>query len=347
MAFAALGNAEPAAFGTLDVLLRELTGSTLASTVGQQIAARLGEFFPGLSDADLIATFQGYLGTRLLGNLASALRRHPEWESPNLCLAGGCALNIKWNSQLRDSGLFAEIWIPPFPNDAGSAIGTACCEMTSQTGYSALEWDVYSGPPLETAALPDGWPARDCDERGLAALLHETGEPVVVIDGRAELGPRALGNRSILAPAVDPAMKDRLNQMKGRASYRPVAPICLQARASEVFDPGGRDPYMLFEHRVRPQWAARLPAIVHLDGSARVQTIDPSTAGTRVGLVLAEYERLTGLPVLCNTSANFSGRGFFSSPASAGQWGLAGFIWSAGVLYSRPGHDSAAGVTAG
>jgi carbamoyltransferase len=337
MAFAALGTPEPNAFPVIGRVLSELAELTFDSGIGKALAARTSELFAGMSDADLIATFQAYLGNELLAALAATLRRHPEWGRPNLCLAGGCALNIKWNSLLRDSGLFAEIWVPPFPNDCGSAIGAACCEMTGQTGRAALVWDVYSGPALDGAGLRGTWPARRCDERALGALLHETGEPVVVLDGRAELGPRALGNRSILAPATDPAMKDRLNQIKGRASYRPVAPVCLESRASEVFDPGGPDPYMLFEHRPRAGWAERIPAVLHLDGSARLQTVDPEKAGTKVGRILQEYERVSGIPVLCNTSANLPGCGFFSSTVAAEIWGRVPYIWSDGMLYSNPG----------
>jgi carbamoyltransferase len=168
----------------------------------------------------------------------------------------------------------------------------------------------------------------------LAALLHEEGEPVVVLSGRAELGPRALGNRSILAPATSAAMKDELNRVKDRASYRPVAPICLMSRASEVFAPGGTDPYMLFEHRLRPSWAERLPAIVHLDGTARLQTLDEGS-GCAAARILAAYERLSGSPVLCNTSANLNGKGFFPSVASAAAWGGTRRIWSEGRLYTN------------
>jgi carbamoyltransferase len=186
----------------------------------------------------------------------------------------------------------------------------------------------------------DGWSARRCDEVQLAALLHEHGEPVVVIDGRAELGPRALGNRSILAAATSSTMKDRLNDIKDRAYYRPVAPICLESQAHEVFDPGVADPYMLFEHRMQPGWAARIPAIVHLDGSARLQTINPETANSSSAKILQEYWRISGIPVLCNTSANLSGHGFFPDVKSATEFGRIPFVWSAGTLYTKHGKFS-------
>jgi carbamoyltransferase len=233
----------------------------------------------------------------------------------------------------RDSGLFREVWVPPFPNDSGAAIGAAAAEMFVRGRQPALQWDVYSGPRLLGRGVLDGWQGRPCDEQEVAGFLHHSGEPIVVLSGRAELGPRALGNRSILAPARDKRMKGRPNWLKNREDYRPIAPICLEARASEVFDPGTPDQYMLFEHRVRPEWAPIIPAVVHLDGTARLQTIIPSCGP--IGRILDEYERLSGIPVLCNTSANFSGRGFFPDVDSAAKWGRINYVWSDGVFFTK------------
>ncbi|GAA2680185.1 carbamoyltransferase N-terminal domain-containing protein [Streptomyces lunalinharesii] len=346
MAYAALGRIEESAYPVFDELIAAFptVSPDNAAYFGKKVAANRDELLPGLTDADLIATFQGYLGDLLLRRLSATLRRRlpargqqreASSRRPRLVFGGGCALNIKWNSMLRASGLFEDIWIAPFPNDSGAAIGTAACEMIRAGGHPALEWDVHSGPRITTGTLPAGWRERPCDERQLAGLLHTEGEPVVVLSGRAELGPRALGNRSILAPATDPGMKDRLNHLKNRAGYRPVAPICLTTRAQEVFSPGTRDPYMLFEHRLRPGWADRVPAVVHLDGTARLQTIDPSQ-NTATARILTAYEQLSGVPVLCNTSANHEGRGFFPDVASAAAWGGTRYIWSEGTLYTHP-----------
>ena len=350
MAYAALGRVEESAFEVFDGIIAGFSSVSAdnAKVLGEQVAVHRDELLPGLSDADLIATFQAYLGKHLLRSLSSLLQRGlPDQQSlsralqrafqsrPNLVLAGGCALNIKWNSMLRRSGLFEEIWIPPFANDSGAAIGTASCEMFRQGRHLALDWDVYSGPMAAAGDVPHGWRARPCSERQLAGLLHAEGEPVVVLSGRAEIGPRALGNRSILAPATEPAMKDRLNVMKGRAGYRPVAPICLASRAAEVFSPGDSDRYMLFEHRPRPGWARRIPAVVHLDGTARLQTLDPSASSPAAGRILVAYEQISGIPVLCNTSANLNGRGFFPDIASAARWGGTRYIWSEGRLYAK------------
>jgi carbamoyltransferase len=337
MAYAALGSVAHDAFTIFDRLFDGFTTISMdnAFALGEKVVANREELLPGLSDADIIATFQAYLGDKLHQALTRVVSLRFPGQRPNLCMGGGCALNIKWNSLLRTSGLFADIWIPPFPNDSGAAIGTACCEMFGERRIRALRWDVYQGPRLATGAVPPGWTARPCDARRVAEILHLEGEPIVVLAGRAELGPRALGNRSILAPAVDPTMKSLLNDLKGRADYRPVAPICLESRAAEVFNPGSPDRYMLFEHRMRPGWAHRVPAIVHLDGSARLQTLDPS-ASTPAVAILTEYERLSGIPVLCNTSANFNGHGFFPDAAAAMEWGRTRYVWADGTLYTNP-----------
>jgi carbamoyltransferase len=249
-------------------------------------------------------------------------------------VVGGCGLNIKWNSALRDSGVFDRVWVPPFPNDAGSALGTASAAMLTQTDRASLEWNVYSGPPLNAPEPLPSWEQQPCTVEELARILHEQDEPVVFLHGRAELGPRALGNRSILAPARSAKMKDLLNEYKERASYRPVAPICLEARAPEVFAPGSPDPYMLFDHEVRPEWADRVPAIRHLDGTARLQTVT-ADENPVVFELLTAYEALSGIPLLCNTSANFNGSGFFPDVRSAMEWGRIRLIWSDGTLYVR------------
>ncbi|MFF7994641.1 carbamoyltransferase N-terminal domain-containing protein [Kitasatospora xanthocidica] len=289
----------------------------------------------GVPDEDVLAAVHLFLQELLAERLDATIRRWKGDGPWNLCFAGGCALNIKWNSALRALPVVGGMWVPPFPNDAGSAIGAAALGMIRHTGIRHLEWHPRLGPALgPVGALPDGWSAGPCTPRELAGVLHDTGEPVVVLNGRAELGPRALGGRSILAAATRAGTKDALNRIKGREHYRPVAPICLVEEAPKVFDPGTPDPHMLFDHEVRPEWISRVPAIVHLDGTARLQTVaeedDPVLAE-----ILSEYHRLSGVPVLCNTSANLNGSGFFPDVASAIGWGAVDRIWSEGTLYRR------------
>ncbi|MEU9082797.1 carbamoyltransferase N-terminal domain-containing protein [Streptomyces sp. NPDC048357] len=286
-------------------------------------------------DADVLASVHQFLEDVLVERLAAKVR---SWkgEGPwNLCFVGGCALNIKWNSALRRMDLFRDVWVPPFPNDSGSAIGAAALGMIGASGIKAIRWNPRLGPALAPAPqAPEGWQARPCGPEELAEVLHTTGCPVVVLNGRAELGPRALGGRSILAAPVRESSKEVLNEVKGRESYRPVAPICLEEHAPEIFSPGTPDPHMLFDHVVRPAWRERIPAVLHLDDTARLQTVGPDDDPT-LRTILSAYHRLSGVPVLCNTSANFNGTGFFPDVASALAWGRVDRVWSDGTLYTR------------
>ena len=307
--------------------LNELSGRRILTLVRDRLDV------PGVAPQDMIASVHAFLGRALVRRLTALIAEDGQ-RSENLCLVGGCALNIKWNRDIRESGAARHVWVPPFPNDAGSAIGTACCELLRSSDAKYLQWSVHSGPELVDRGIPDGWTATQCPPAALAEQLHARGEPVLLLHGPAELGPRALGHRSIIAPAVDAAMKDRLNRIKGREQYRPVAPICLEHRAPEVFAPGTPDPYMLFDHTVREDWASRVPAICHLDGTARVQTVGPEDDPVVLELLTA-YERLSGVPLLCNTSANRNGSGFFPDLRSAMEWGGVPAVWSDGVLYER------------
>lgn len=291
---------------------------------------RSGKYKP----ADMMATLHQFIQDLLLKALKDKIGRYPGYER-NLCYTGGCALNIKWNSAIRESGLFNRMWVPPFANDSGSAIGAACCEMVNKSGIKSLDWNVYQGPALiDKEMVSGGWLKQKCSIRELAQLLHHQGEPVVFLNGNAELGPRALGNRSILAPAVDFAMKDRLNKIKIRADYRPISPICLEEDAPAVFSPGTPDPYMLYDHKVRDNWKDMIPAVCHLDGTARLQTIN-RRQNTEIHRLLSQYKKLSGIPLLCNTSANYKGKGFFPDAKSAQEWGGVNFIWSNKTLYSK------------
>jgi carbamoyltransferase len=285
------------------------------------------------SDEDILCSFHHYLGDLLLQKLSKKIKRQGKG-TPNLCMAGGCALNIKWNSLIRRSGLFADVYVPPFPNDSGSAIGAACAAMWHHTGNAALNWDVYSGPKLEEYRPEQGWTASDCSLEELARLLHEENEPVVFLNGRAELGPRALGNRSIIAAPVSETMKGILNEVKHREAYRPVSPICLEEEAPAIFEPGTPDPYMLFDHVVLEEWLDRIPAICHLDKSARLQTITEKR-NPEIACLLKAYKELSGIPMLCNTSANHKGAGFFPDVKSVTDWGRVNYVWSDGRLYTK------------
>ncbi|WFU62569.1 nodulation protein NodU [Bradyrhizobium brasilense] len=344
MAYIALGSVDEDIVG----VFKELYEKRLAADIDRSLPgdamtklAAVHDFFDA-SEArlnakppeDVLASFHCFLERLLVLEMKNSLQRHSRLPGPrNLCIAGGCGLNIKWNSALRATGLFDAVWVPPFPNDSGSAIGAACSAMAADKGFEPLEWSAYSGPALQYKDVPPEWEAVPCSMRELAAILASN-KPVIFLAGRAELGPRALGSRSILAAATLPRMKDHLNDIKLREHFRPVAPICLEDRAQDIFSPGTPDPYMLFDHRTRAEWRDKIPAVVHLDGSARLQTISRSSQH-KVAELLVEYENLTGVPLLCNTSANLHGRGFFPDVATACQWGRVEHIWSDGMLWTK------------
>lgn len=179
-----------------------------------------------------------------------------------------------------------------------------------------------------------GWSQSPCSLKELAFLLHVSNEPVVFLNDAAELGPRALGNRSIIAQATSEKMKDLLNRVKRREPFRPVAPLCLEEDAPGIFDPGCQDPYMLFDHKVREEWKAALPAICHIDGTARLQTVNRMNNSVVFDL-LQEYKKMSGFPLLCNTSANFNGSGFFPDVYSATRWGQLNYVWSNNLLFTK------------
>lgn len=284
------------------------------------------------ADADILASVHVFLERLLTAQLREKVRRW-KGEGPwNLCFVGGCALNIKWNSTLRGLDFVRDVWVPPYPNDAGSAIGAAA--LGRENPAAPLDWHVRLGPHLRpTTAVPADWTSAPMTAEALGRYLHETGRACIVLDGRAELGPRALGGRSILAPATSPHMKAFLNDAKRREPYRPVAPLCLEEEAPRLFSPGVKDPYMLFDHVMREEWRERIPAVLHLDGTARLQTVGPEDGTVRT--ILESYFAASGVPVLCNTSANLNGSGFFPDVASAIAWGEVDLVWSEGTLYSR------------
>jgi carbamoyltransferase len=240
-----------------------------------------------------------------------------------LCLAGGTALNCVANSRIWRESPFEQVWVQPAAGDAGTALGAAL-QVCADAGQ-ALQ-------PFTTAALGRGWSDEDlAAELGRARLsfttpgdLAEQAGQVLADDGvvawfggRSEYGPRALGHRSLLAHPGHLDNLERLNRVKGREMFRPVAPMVLAERAAELFTDGPLpSPYMLFVHTVSPRWRDRVPAVVHVDGTARVQTVsDDEEPG--VAALLRAFERRTGLPVLVNTSLNTAGRPMVDTPREA------------------------------
>ena len=226
-----------------------------------------------------------------------------------LVIGGGCGLNCEWNSRLRDSGLFEDVFVPPCTNDSGVAIGAAVDAQFQLTGSPKIRWDAYRGDDFVFDSNP---PASEYIAIPYSAVtlskLLENGCIIAWIHGRAEIGPRALGARSLLASPLLETSHTRLNRIKSREQYRPIAPVCLEEDIGLHFSPALPSPHMLFLHRVR---ANSLVAVTHVDGTARVQTVNEVQNAKLYGLLRA-FKNETGIGVLRNTSLNLPGRGFIS-----------------------------------
>jgi carbamoyltransferase len=266
--------------------------------------------------ADLACSVQRRLEEVLL-ELATWL--HEQTGDSLLTMAGGVALNCVANSFLHDNGPFDDIWVQPAAGDAGTALGAALY-IAHESGDSVR--------PMATAALGRGWSdeelARSLEVAKLAferpvdvaaavadALVRD--EVVAWFQGRSEWGPRALGHRSLLANPTNAANLERLNDIKGREQFRPVAPMVLEERADKIFHGPLPSPYMLFTHRVSSEWIDRIPAVVHVDGTARIQTVDRRMEPV-VARMLEAFEERTGVPVVVNTSLNTAGRPMVDEP---------------------------------
>jgi hydroxymethyl cephem carbamoyltransferase len=226
-----------------------------------------------------------------------------------LYIAGGCGLNCDWNEMFRELGHFSSVFVPPCANDSGSAIGVALDALHTLTGDPRIEWDVYCGLEFEWDEEPDSakWRRRPMREAEVADAIA-SGSVVAWVQGRYELGPRALGNRSLLAEPFHESTKDLLNDIKLREGYRPIAPCCRIEDVGKVYDRDFHDPYMLhFRMATTPD----LKAVTHVDGSARVQTVTKESNKAQHDLLSAFAER-HGVGVLCNTSLNFKGMGFIN-----------------------------------
>ena len=247
----------------------------------------------------------------------------------NLCISGGVALNCVANGKIVREAGYDNVWIQPAAGDDGIAIGCAYYgHLAIHNGPRNFVMEhAFLGAPYseaEVAAAAKKWLVRSkpCKSPGdniFAETARVLAEEKVVgwFQGGSEFGPRALGNRSILADPRKGSMKDLLNtQVKHRQAFRPFAPIVLAERAREVFEGDEDSPFMLLAKRVRPEWKDKIPAIVHVDGTARVQTIRREH-NERLYLLLKEFENITGVPVVLNTSFNIRGEPIVETPADA------------------------------
>jgi carbamoyltransferase len=231
-----------------------------------------------------------------------------------LCMAGGVAFNCVANGKLYRKSPFEEIFIQPAAGDAGSALGAALYLEQKYTGRErgyVLD-NVYFGPSfsssecektLRESNVPYERPPENVLMKRTAQALAD-GKLVCWFQGRMEWGPRALGNRSLLADPRRDEMKETINiKIKQREPFRPFAPSVLEERSSEFFDNPCPSPFMLFTFDVKPDKRKAIPAVTHVDMTARPQTVDKAT-NPRFWQVINEFEKITGVPVLLNTSFN-------------------------------------------
>lgn len=283
----------------------------LLATVG--LPRRTGEPFTQIHK-DLAAALQDAVETMVLHLLRHYQRRTG---LRRLCLAGGVAHNCTMGGKLLQAGLFDDIFVQPASYDAGCALGAALavhqelCPKLSITPLAHVYWGTHAGSDDEIRAHLEPWralvdiEALEDTPRQVATLLAE-GAAIGWVQGRSEFGPRALGNRSILADPRPLDNRDLINAMvKKREAYRPFAPAVIEERAHDFFDipEGTRLPFMLFAVPVREHMRARLQAITHIDGTARVQTVSRQQNARFHDLVHA-FGELTGIPILLNTSFN-------------------------------------------
>jgi len=260
---------------------------------------------------DLAYAVQTVTEEIVLHVVRSARQRFP---SRNLVLVGGVALNCVANARLLEQAGFDRIWVPPCASDTGAPLGSALYHYHQTLGHKrsttldhAYYGLAYDQAEIASALTTFGMTYRTLDDAALIEQVAQDlaqGRIVGWFQGRYEIGPRALGNRSILASPTFPGVRDLINQrVKFREPFRPFAPAVLAERASEFFEIDQPDPFMTMAPRVRPGVADKIPAAVHVDGTARLQTVDRAT-NPRYHALISRVGELTGVPVIINTSFN-------------------------------------------
>lgn len=253
------------------------------------------------------------------------IAREVYWKTgmSKLCLAGGVALNCVANSRILEETPFSEVFVQPAAHDAGSALGAALLVKSRLPGGgeretvfdSAFLGESWTGEQVARILVENGYRGDRWTPTVLASVLVE-GKVIGWFQGRAEFGPRALGARSILADPRDPEIAKRVSQViKGREAFRPVAPIVLAEYASRYFTMGS-SPYMTFAPAVYPSRRAEIAGVVHVDGTARIQTIRREE-NPELASVIEVFYRRTGVPMLINTSFNVAGEAIVHSPEDA------------------------------
>ncbi len=298
-------------------LRRRCSEDVLRSNLRALKARRRPDGSSPLLAADLAATgqalFEGWM-FEMLGNLYGL------GLSENLALVGGCALNSTCNGRILANTGFTRLHVPSAPGDDGTALGSAllACHLDRPDGFAVGRRPISpylgseaSASQLERLAAFGGLPIAQLETETLCrhvAELLAAGEIVGWMRGRAEYGPRALGNRSILADPRNSAIKDRINErIKFREEFRPFAPAILDEHGPDYFEDYQASPYMERTLSFRPEVRQQVPAVVHVDGSGRLQSVCRDLNPDFHALISAFFE-LTGVPMLLNTSLNVMGK---------------------------------------
>lgn len=242
----------------------------------------------------------------------------------NLCLAGGVALNCVLNAYIRDAGIFENIWVQPAAGDAGTALGAALWTDAQESGQprNFEMTHAYWGPDYTDNSIERFLQENKIPYRRLTDIAAETAQILAQnriigwFQGRMEFGPRALGSRSILASPIDPGMQAKLNILKDREDFRPVAPVVLEDHANQWFEEAHTSPFMLFTFKVKEAQKERIPAVCHVDNTARIQTINQQQHALYHDVLYA-FNEMTGIPILVNTSFNSRGKPIVCTPRDA------------------------------
>lgn len=287
----------------------------------------------GLDDLEF-RNFAGIFSDRIFDRFHQFAERNLKRGMP-LLIAGGCGLNCDWNTKWQESELFSDVFVPPVANDSGSAIGTAIDAQFHFTGDPKVTWDVYAGLHFLANEVVD---VRQFEEweSNMATVADMLASDLILgwASGRYEIGPRALGNRSILAAPFKESTRERLNDIKQREQFRPIAPVCLEEDAGRWFGCNRQSPFMLYTYRASTD---SLAAVTHVNKTARIQTVS-AAANRPLFELLTAFKAQTGYGVLCNTSLNFKSKGFINTISDLSaytlQHQLDGFVVE-GKIYMR------------
>lgn len=317
MGLAPYGKYHDALYKSMRSYIQVRDGRLTTGAGGFRKLARLRDEIHGMSPDPADLAFNGQL---YFNELMTAIltRVHSVGFSDNLVLTGGCALNSAYNGKILERTPFRRLYVPSAPADDGNAVGAAllACQEDRAAQHAATPLSPYLGSPVSTDTLDKAerfgrLGFRSLDDGGVikrTAELLAAGKIVGWVQGRAEFGPRALGNRSILADPRSPHIKKRLNEtVKFREGFRPYAPAILHEYGDEYFENYQESPYMERALCFRKEVCDRIPGVVHIDGTGRLQTVKREW-NEKFYRLLSVFKDLTGIPLLLNTSFNVRGK---------------------------------------